>query len=131
MWHGFIFLLAFYVVKSCLILSKFYILFSTRTNILLETYFKVWAKFDNFLLHKKLTRIWSHVAEKRKGLLKWILDTAYRSLLIDMVWPFYAKKNCFQRNLTQIGFQIEIWTYLHDILKYWWCGVIVYSVEKT
>ena len=70
---GFIFLLAFYVVKSCPILFKCYILFSTRTDILLETYFKVWAKFDNFLLHKSLTKIWSHSAKKRKGLLKWIL----------------------------------------------------------
>ena len=35
--------------------------------------FVVWAKFDYFLLHKKLTKIWSHIAKKRKGLLKWIL----------------------------------------------------------
>ena len=55
--RDFIFLLAFYVVKRCPILFKFNILFSTRTNILLETYFKVCAKFDNFLPHKKLTRI--------------------------------------------------------------------------
>ena len=67
---------------------KFYILFSTRTDILLETYFKVWAKFDNFLLHRKLTKIWSHSTKKRKGLLKWILVIVQIQINLGIVLGF-------------------------------------------
>ena len=53
------------VVRLC---SNFIYFFSIRTDILLETYFNVWAKFDNFLPR---TKIWS-IYKKGKGLLECI-----------------------------------------------------------
>ena len=43
----------------------FYILFSTRSDILQGTYYKVWAKFDNFLLHNKACKNMKHLSKNK------------------------------------------------------------------
>ena len=68
-------LIFLYVVKICQIWLKLENMFPTRCPprrpASLRTWYKIWAKLDNFLLH---TKIWA-VYEKRKALLEWILVT--------------------------------------------------------
>ena len=77
LWRPFRFCVQMLHTFVCFLCSKklynsvqIHILFSTKTDILLETYFKVWAKFDNFLLRNKA---WSVYRQKWKGLRKWFL----------------------------------------------------------
>ena len=51
---------------DCFQILLFVFNFSTRMNILLETYFQVWAKFDNSLLHKKACKYMKRLHAKTK-----------------------------------------------------------------
>ena len=58
-------------------------MFPARCPSLLRTKYKIWTKSDNFLLHKKLTRIWSHVTKKENVSLT---QHSYKRLPFSRIW---------------------------------------------
>ena len=57
---------------------------TTLPHILLETYFKVWAKFDNFLLHNKAYKNMKLLHKNKKVFLNGFLAPEHAPNLYKM-----------------------------------------------